>query len=662
MYYNILNKVDSVVFANNSAIKYLYNSAGVKLEEKFYAADTLNKTTGYLGNMVFENGILKMFGHPEGRVVNVSGDFEYQYAYSDHLGNTRMVYTSKEDTVNYLATMENLWVTIENEAFANVASTRKPDNNFDHTDILTVFKFSSYLTGDTLKRVGPAIGLHVYKGDKVRMTAYGKYRDDGTYSTTMGAGFMSSLYNSFAGVPGTLIETLSEAQNILDDAFGFIGNYGGSEDETPRAYLNYIQFDEAMEYVNSGFERIDESAGYITSPLEVEFDQLQLESPVIDENGYIFIWLSNETPGSSVHFDDLLVEHIKSPVVQVANYYPFGLQTSDSYTRIDTEKNQFLFNAGSKLNEHTGNYEMFFREYDPVLGRMTAVDPMAGKYRGLSPYNYAFNDPVGFNDPSGAEPFNWNFDMTTEQFNNSTDALSDAWGARAQRYEDSYAVNHIIDYSHGEQVLYNQQMAIAQQQLAESNAYWMDAYTDMYNRADYGITTYAFTNGEISGMYFISEESILSAAGFTQMQILAVEMGRLDSRRMMACNCNDPVKGKPTGEQVYRKESGGGWVIYGFKDPETGETNYYSKLIPQNNYRNVPLPQTPVIIGGGVIDGQLLLQASFNTLVRASFIPANIMSAFRIGFDEIGIDFYRALIWELNYKDTYYPTSTSKND
>jgi hypothetical protein len=47
---------------------------------------------------------------------------------------------------------------------------------------------------------------------------------------------------------------------------------------------------------------------------------------------------------------------------------------------------------------------MFFREYDPVLGRMTAVDPMAGKYRGVTPYNYAFNDPIAFNDPSGADP------------------------------------------------------------------------------------------------------------------------------------------------------------------------------------------------------------------------------------------------------------------
>jgi hypothetical protein len=57
----------------------------------------------------------------------------------------------------------------------------------------------------------------------------------------------------------------------------------------------------------------------------------------------------------------------------------------------------------------------------PALGRMNAVDadacgqhpdsyarqgPMAAKYASLTPYNYAFNDPVLWNDPSGADPWN----------------------------------------------------------------------------------------------------------------------------------------------------------------------------------------------------------------------------------------------------------------
>jgi hypothetical protein len=33
------------------------------------------------------------------------------------------------------------------------------------------------------------------------------------------------------------------------------------------------------------------------------------------------------------------------------------------------------------------------------------VDPLAAKYASLSPYNYAFNNPVSLNDPTGADPY-----------------------------------------------------------------------------------------------------------------------------------------------------------------------------------------------------------------------------------------------------------------
>jgi len=52
---------------------------------------------------------------------------------------------------------------------------------------------------------------------------------------------------------------------------------------------------------------------------------------------------------------------------------------------------------------------MFYREYDPALGRMTSVDPVAGKYSSLTPYNYAFNDPVTYNDPLGDDASDRNY-------------------------------------------------------------------------------------------------------------------------------------------------------------------------------------------------------------------------------------------------------------
>jgi hypothetical protein len=55
-------------------------------------------------------------------------------------------------------------------------------------------------------------------------------------------------------------------------------------------------------------------------------------------------------------------------------------------------------------------YDLFYRNYDPVLGRMNQVDPMASKYASWSPYTYSFNSPINWNDPSGADPWDdfWN--------------------------------------------------------------------------------------------------------------------------------------------------------------------------------------------------------------------------------------------------------------
>jgi RHS repeat-associated protein len=85
-------------------------------------------------------------------------------------------------------------------------------------------------------------------------------------------------------------------------------------------------------------------------------------------------------------------------------YYPFGLQTAKSWTRDNSTANNFLANGGTELNPTSNLYDLDFRNYDPVLGRLNQVDPMADKYGSASPYHYSFNNPVSFNDPTGLEP------------------------------------------------------------------------------------------------------------------------------------------------------------------------------------------------------------------------------------------------------------------
>jgi uncharacterized protein RhaS with RHS repeats len=48
------------------------------------------------------------------------------------------------------------------------------------------------------------------------------------------------------------------------------------------------------------------------------------------------------------------------------------------------------------------DYSTFYRRYDPALGRFLGVDPLADSYAEMSPYQFGGNDPVNYNDPTGA--------------------------------------------------------------------------------------------------------------------------------------------------------------------------------------------------------------------------------------------------------------------
>lgn len=100
----------------------------------------------------------------------------------------------------------------------------------------------------------------------------------------------------------------------------------------------------------------------------------------------------------------------EAQIVQENHFYPFGLAMKGAIIRtaLPSTADKHFYNGGSELQDDFGDdpnvYSTFFREYDPVLGRMNAVDPMADKYADLTPYNYSFNSPISINDPSGGDP------------------------------------------------------------------------------------------------------------------------------------------------------------------------------------------------------------------------------------------------------------------
>lgn len=131
----------------------------------------------------------------------------------------------------------------------------------------------------------------------------------------------------------------------------------------------------------------------------------------LTKSGYLYIWVSNETQGWDVFFDNLSVQHLQGPMLEENHYYPFGLTMqgiSDKALKTRYAENKYRYNDGTELqnkefSDGTGLelYETSFRSFDPQLGRFGQIDPLTDRANYQSAYQYAGNNPVSANDPTG---------------------------------------------------------------------------------------------------------------------------------------------------------------------------------------------------------------------------------------------------------------------
>ncbi|MCP4354537.1 MAG: RHS repeat-associated core domain-containing protein, partial [Proteobacteria bacterium] len=130
---------------------------------------------------------------------------------------------------------------------------------------------------------------------------------------------------------------------------------------------------------------------------------------------------------------------------------PFGMQMPGRH--MSSKDYRFGFNGKEKDDEisgQTGSHMDFgARLYDSRIARWTAVDPLAGKYPSLSPYNFVANSPITFVDPDGRviriyyEGGHFDFDGTN--FSKAPDALF------VQQVLEAYTYN--VGHGGGEKML-----------------------------------------------------------------------------------------------------------------------------------------------------------------------------------------------------------------
>lgn len=397
--YNLLNLPAQVNKGATNYIVYTYDATGRKLKQQVYGATP--KTTDYSGEFIYENDTLRFINHEEGRILpdtasTAEHPWEYQYHLKDHLGNVRVTFSEKTTTDEYLATMEKDPSTIdtqENNMFLNMVSSKKVAF-YNHTPNVQT-GYSYRLSASSTELIGPAKSFEVNSGDVVDLEVYVRYAN----LTTTNSG-LSNLFNSLVGAfslnPGGGIGLEGQqAYNAFNGMFGsgaFIGS-GDWDENAPKAYLNFILFDEDFNLIDFGFDQLSQVAGSAHELLSLHVK--------VQQKGYLYIYLSNENNKLvDVYFDDFKIVY-HTAVEQRDDYYPFGL-TFNSYKRENSATNNYLYNGKEIQDElDLGWYDYHARQYDPTIARWMAIDPLTEVTRRWSPYTYVYNNPLIFVDPDG---------------------------------------------------------------------------------------------------------------------------------------------------------------------------------------------------------------------------------------------------------------------
>jgi RHS repeat-associated protein len=368
---------------------------------------------------------LQFVGNEEGRArwayhKYLSGGtgygWEYDFLEKDHLGNTRVMLSQEKDTAQYVATMETVNQNTEDALFYNIPQSVYPVSSIPGTyptDNTTVpNSFVAKLNG-SLQRVGPAILLKVMSGDKFDLAVKSFYHSGGTvappnsYLTDILSSLANGLVSAAGGTKGSFTQLDNSGSN--GPLMGALNAFNTSNDNTPtdrpKAYLNWLIMDNQLQPVVS-------KAYLVGSPESLNgLGELGI---LVPKSGYLYIWVSNETPGWDVFFDNLSVITYNGPLLEENHYYPGGLTMagiSDKALKANYAENKYRFNAGSELQNKEFSdgsglemYETRFRGLDVQLGgRFWQQDPLAVTLTDLSPYQYATNNPVSFSDPLGLD-------------------------------------------------------------------------------------------------------------------------------------------------------------------------------------------------------------------------------------------------------------------
>lgn len=433
-----------------------------------YQTKSYNSTVNALSPAVTYTNELQYNLHDEGRVralyknpalpTQLTG-FAFDFFEKDHLGDTRVILTdepeidyyppttlegstsSTSSPVSYESSYYSInptYIVLNTYAtglspYANNASTYNyttnsnlyPSSNSAGNTDATSNSGNVYRINGSLNKMGLGITLKVMAGDKLSIGGQSYYfsqnsNDNSSYNLpvlTMLTGFLgapgvSSITTS--GDAGVTASGLDGLSNLATNVANYLTNSAGGVTRTPttsltpRAYINWVFFDEQFNYAGGGFYPVS-GAGVIQSYTATPASTI-LGSIIVPKSGFVYVYCSNESP-VDVFFDNIQVVDTRGNLLEENHYYPFGLAMagiSDEAVKTNYAENKYRFNMGTELQNKEFSdgsglqlYDTKHRMYDPQLGRFGQIDPLGDVANYFSPYSFGSDNPMNHNDALG---------------------------------------------------------------------------------------------------------------------------------------------------------------------------------------------------------------------------------------------------------------------